>query len=408
MNSTPSLAGQSWLHEAPLQRVFDAFPADTLRAVGGCVRDSLLGKPVQDIDLACALPPKEVLAQLKKAGIKAIPTGLAHGTITAVLDDRFYQITSLRIDVRTFGRRARVAFTDDWAADASRRDFTINALYANREGTLFDPLGGYGDLSAGIVRFIGHAETRIREDALRILRFFRFYAFYQPEAIPPDAASLDACTTLAPMVSSLSGERIHQEMAKLLLAPHLPHVLLLMQQARILKHTGLPDNLPDTTLLARLAEREKMHIGILQQHPWRRLYWLLSGDSDYLKTVTTRWRVDNNTRNRLLTLAETLPDFNPQDTLQRWQLIDRLSVDWYHDALLLASLPLPDSIALPMLAEHLPAAFALKGHVFPVSGNDVMQHFGLRGRDVGKKLEQLRNKWIASGFTLTREALLEG
>ena len=187
---TASVAGQPWLESQATQAVMRALEAaggaGCARFVGGCVRNSLLGQPVDDIDIATRLRPEQTMAALKAAGLKAVPTGVEHGTVTGVSERRPYEITTLRRDVETDGRRAVVAFTEDWAEDAARRDFTLNALYADGEGRVFDPMGqGLSDLEARRIVFVGDAETRIREDYLRILRFFRFHAWYgrgEPDA----------------------------------------------------------------------------------------------------------------------------------------------------------------------------------------------------------------------------------
>ena len=188
------------------------------RFVGGCVRDGLLGldQAGRDLDLATPEPPEQVIALLEAAGLQAIPTGLAHGTVTAVADARRFEITTLRRDVATDGRHASVAFTDDFEADAARRDFTINAMSCDRDGRLFDYFGGRADLAAGRVRFVGPAAARIAEDYLRILRFFRFLAHYG--RLPADAEALPACAAAAPAIARLSGERVQAEMRKLLAA----------------------------------------------------------------------------------------------------------------------------------------------------------------------------------------------
>jgi poly(A) polymerase len=191
---------------------------DCARFVGGCVRNALIGAPVADIDIATTLEPEETDRAIRAAGLKAVPTGIAHGTVTAVSAHQPFEITTLRRDVTTDGRNATVAFTDDWAEDAARRDFRLNALYADGEGRVFDPTGeGVSDAVAGRIVFVGDPETRIREDYLRILRFFRFFAWYGRGE--PDAAALAACGALAPGMTRLSAERVSKELMTLLAAP---------------------------------------------------------------------------------------------------------------------------------------------------------------------------------------------
>lgn len=202
-----------------------------MRFVGGAVRNSLMGLPVADFDLATIYTPEEIQGFFQSHGVTVIPTGIAHGTVTLVYRGRPYEVTTLRHDVQTDGRWAKVAYTQDWDADAQRRDFTMNALYVDHQGRLHDPVGGVEDIKKGIVRFIGDPAQRIQEDVLRILRFFRFWAWYGRVA---DAASLQACCALYPQMRHLSGERITKEMVRLVQAPHARGVIQQMASAGIL------------------------------------------------------------------------------------------------------------------------------------------------------------------------------
>src|SRR5690606_24771193 len=205
------LTDQPWLDAAATRRVMAALEAaggpGCARFVGGCVRNALIGQPVDDVDIATTLRPEQTEQAIRAAGLKAVPTGVAHGTVTAIAERRPFEITTLRRDVSTDGRNATVAFTDDWAEDAARRDFRLNALYADADGRVFDPTGhGVEDARAGRIVFVGEPETRIREDFLRVLRFFRFHAWYGKGE--PDAAGLAACRALASGMSRLSAERV--------------------------------------------------------------------------------------------------------------------------------------------------------------------------------------------------------
>ena len=235
-----------FLTDPALGRVWDAVP--DARVVGGAVRDALAGRPVADIDLATPQPPLAVIEALKRARVRSVPTGLAHGTVTAVVGGRGFEITTLRRDVETDGRHAVVAFTADWQLDASRRDFTINAMSMARDGTVFDYFGGAADLAAGRVRFVGDPATRIAEDYLRILRFFRFYARYG--SVPPDPATLDALRDGIPGLSRLSIERVWSELRRILAAPDPAGAVALMQ------HLGIWTSvLPEAPLTSRLSGR---------------------------------------------------------------------------------------------------------------------------------------------------------
>ncbi|KAF0137295.1 MAG: poly(A) polymerase [Rhodospirillaceae bacterium] len=234
------LPPQPWLTHPATRRVIAALTAEggEVRFVGGCVRDALLQRSVNDIDLATPERPELVLARLAQASLRALPTGLAHGTVTALVDGQTFEITTLRRDVACDGRRAVVAYTDNWAEDAARRDFTINALSADPAGSVYDPFDGLPDLHHGRVRFVGSPRTRIEEDVLRLLRYFRFHGWYGRP--PPDREALAACRALAPRLATLSAERVRDELWKILLVPDPASMLLLMQGERVLAHV-LPE-----------------------------------------------------------------------------------------------------------------------------------------------------------------------
>lgn len=234
MSLPTSIAGAPFLDDPAFLRVIEAIEKgrDRARVVGGAVRNTLLGVPVDDIDIATTALPELVVARVAEAGLKAVPTGLAHGTITVVCDGRPFEVTTLRADLETDGRRAVVAFSRDWTGDAHRRDFTMNAVYADADGTLHDPVGGIADTLVGRVRFIGDPTQRIEEDYLRILRFFRFHARYGRGEL--DAAGLEAVVASQQGIDRLSRERIGTEMRKLVTAPGALHALLLMDETGIL------------------------------------------------------------------------------------------------------------------------------------------------------------------------------
>ncbi|MDX2101488.1 MAG: CCA tRNA nucleotidyltransferase [Alphaproteobacteria bacterium] len=254
MQPVDRLHPPAWLAHRDVRRLVEvlACPAGPPRAVGGAVRDAVLGLPAGDVDLATPLPPDQVIQRLSEAGIRVVPTGVEHGTVTAVLSHRPIEVTSLRRDVETFGRKARVAFTDDWGADAARRDLTMNALYADPDGTLYDPVGGLADARAGRVRFIGDPAERLAEDGLRLLRFFRFHARFGRGV--PDPDGLAACRAAAAMLDHVSQERIWAELAKLLATRDPAPTLMAMEPAGLLARV-LPEA-RDLTRLARLTRVE--------------------------------------------------------------------------------------------------------------------------------------------------------
>ena len=234
MTETAQLGDAVWLKQGALRQLLALLDRDgeEARVVGGAVRNVLLQLAVDEIDVATTAVPQEVVRRVAAAGWKAVPTGIEHGTVTVVIDGRPFEVTTLRWDVETYGRKAKVVFGRDWAADAERRDFTINALSASADGTVFDYVGGIADIAARRVRFIGEPATRIAEDYLRILRFFRFHAWYGAGA--PDAAGLHACIAARAGLDALSRERVRMELLKLLLAPHATPTLAVMAETGLL------------------------------------------------------------------------------------------------------------------------------------------------------------------------------
>ena len=285
-----------WRTRTDLIRLTEALGADQgqVRYVGGAVRDALLGHPLSDLDLASALLPDEVSGRIKAAGFKAVPTGIAHGTVTAVLPSGPVEVTTLRRDVSTDGRRATVAFTDDWREDAARRDFTINALSADpASGEVHDYFGGLDDIQVGLVRFIGDPFLRIAEDHLRILRFFRFHARFGQGA--PDPAGLEACAARANDLMALSRERIAQELLKLLgVIDPLPTVALMVAHGIFAAVIPEIDG-ASVRRLERLVTRERSFGG----DPLRRLAALLPADPNLADLVGARLKLSNAQRKRL-------------------------------------------------------------------------------------------------------------
>ncbi|MDP3368565.1 MAG: CCA tRNA nucleotidyltransferase [Brevundimonas sp.] len=297
---TVRIDDQPWLTAPATRAVMAALEAaggpGCARFVGGCVRNALIGAPVADVDIATTLKPEETERAIRAAGLKAVPTGMAHGTVTAVAQHQPFEITTLRRDVSTDGRNATVAFTDDWAEDAARRDFRLNALYADREGRVFDPTGeGVADAAAGRIVFVGEPETRIREDYLRILRFFRFFAWYGRGEF--DGNSLDACAALAPGMDRLSAERVSKELMTLLAAPDPRVAMAAMVRAGVLARI-LPEATPGSLFEAVVD---------LSPDPVIRLMTLFPPDERLVREASTRLRLPNSTRNRLAAAALAAP-----------------------------------------------------------------------------------------------------
>ena len=371
-----TLPPAEWMTRPGLDRIAAALGAGegAARYVGGAVRDTLLGLPVSDIDVATIHPPHEVVRRLQAAGIKAVPTGIAHGTITAVADGTVVEVTTLRRDVTTDGRHAEVAFTDDWQADAARRDFTMNALYADMAThRLHDYFGGIADLRAGRVRYIGDPLRRIAEDHLRILRFFRFLARFGDT---PDAAGLDACIARANDLMALSRERIADELLKLLVARDAVAVLRLMT-AHAIWSPVLPEI--DTAAVERLAALVAAEAAAgIAPDPIRRLAALL--DARNAEGVTARLKLSNAQRKRIAIALG-------HDTGTPLALGYRLGVEGAVDRLLLAG----DHQAAALVA-------AWQRPTLPLSGGSLVERGLARGPDVAKALRQVEEQWIAEGF----------
>ena len=370
------------------RRVFDALTADGAQArfVGGCVRDALLRRAVKDIDIATDAEPERVMRLLKHARIRAVPTGIDHGTVTAVIAPAHFEITTLRHDVETFGRHARVAFTDDWMTDASRRDFTMNALFCTIDGTLYDPFGGVEDARAGRVRFVGDPIARITEDVLRLLRFFRFQAHYG--LTPPEPAALQACIQLAPRLPRLSGERVQGEVFRLLRAADPVPVVRLMLDKGILEHL-----LPEATSIGRLA----FAVGAAPGHddPVFRLAALLDTDRAGALRVAERLRLSNADSDRLALL--TAPPVQVS-SLDPRQLLYRFGPDTARDLVLLHD---PERRALAAQA-----AAQWEDPRFPLQGRDLLELGVPRGPQVGRLLKEIGRWWEDRDYRPTREDCL--
>jgi poly(A) polymerase len=354
------------------------------RFVGGCVRDWVLERPISDIDIAVDKPPETVMKALEAADIKVVPTGLKHGTVTAIVKSRPFELTTLRRDVETDGRRAIVAFTDDWRTDAERRDFTFNALYAEPDGTIHDYFDGQTDLKAGRVRFIGDPEQRIAEDRLRVLRFFRFHArFGRP---PFDGPSFDACRRNAATVSGLSGERVAKELLRTLDAPGGADAFDAMLEAGVLDH-WLPEYAGSAKLRALAAREEK-------PDALRRLAAILPVDAD-ATAIGKRLKLSTQESVRLQLMLDPA---NAIDTANLRASLYRLGTKLFIDRALLdapgdwrAALALADTWTPPEL---------------PIGGNDALA-LGLKpGPKVGALLEAVERWWIAGDFSADRDACL--
>ncbi|MBX3580328.1 MAG: CCA tRNA nucleotidyltransferase [Rhizobiaceae bacterium] len=411
--SGASIAGAEWLQEPALQKLLGILNTDgeEARIAGGAVRNALLGEAVADVDIATTCVPDETRRRAETAGFRVAPTGIEHGTLTIVAEGVGHEVTTLRADVETDGRRAKVVFGRDWKADAERRDFTINALYANADGSIVDLVGGLADLESRTLRFIGDAEARIREDYLRILRFFRFFAWYGRGR--PDSEGLKACARLKDGLDRLSAERVWTELRKLLSAPDPSRSLLWMRQAGVLTKV--------------LPESEKWGIdaihGLVKAEgdlgwsadPLLRLEAMVPPDGERLKGLAERLRLSNAEASRL---ADWAGSAKIGSKATESELAKRLYREGRE--------PLLDRIRLAMASARARAvteddalveaggyarlfkfAQAWETPVFPLKGSD-MQAIGMQpGPEMGKLLKRLEDEWIESGFRLDGGALLE-
>lgn len=360
------------------------------RAVGGIVRDTVLGieRSTTDIDLATTLFPEEVMQRAKAVGLAVHPTGVEHGTVTLVAGGVTAEVTTLREDVETFGRRAKVRFGSNWRRDAERRDFTMNALYCDADGTLFDPLGGLADCLARRVRFIGDPDERIAEDRLRVYRYFRFAASHGLEVF--DAEALDACARAAGTLNLVSAERVGAEMTRLLSLPKVALTLKEMRATDVLE----PELLSDSVLRALQRYEE---IEATPSLPVRLA--LIAGNGDELALLKQRWRLSNALSIATATIIEGL------DLAAK--------AEWPTLAYRFKSTKLDILAASWSLADNAPADFTAKRSQlekisppeFPLRGRD-LSDAGLSGRDVGDMLRSLETRWIESGFTLDKDELL--
>ena len=395
----PSLADHAMLDTPGLGAVMDAIAGvgGEARLVGGCVRNALLGEAVGDIDIATDLTPERVVDAAGGAGLKSVATGIEHGTVTVVSDATAFEVTTLRHDVETDGRKARVQYTDDWTGDAARRDFTLNALYCSAAGEVFDPLGGYVDLERRLIRFVGDPDARIREDYLRILRFYRCNSQYAHG--DPDAEGVAACARLKDGLRQLSRERIGQEFGKLLIGERAPEVAALMNAAGVsqtLFDADLSDRLlagvkdsgsklgaePDAvTLLASAlplpADRISVLLRLSNTHTAAlNALQMATRPTPVLRDVERKivcYQLGSETWARAVILAWA--DCGAGDDVEDWRQLFRLPERWQRP-------------------------------VFPVKGSDVVAAGVKPGPQVGRILKDLEDWWMAGGFQANRDELL--
>lgn len=375
-----------WRRGEGLARIVTALSArgGAVKLVGGAVRDSLLGLPVSDIDLATPLMPDQVMQRLEKAGIKVVPTGIAHGTVTAIASHERHEITTLRRDVATDGRRATIAFADDWREDATRRDFTINALYADPvSGAVDDFFGGLDDLRAGRIRFIGDAATRIAEDHLRILRFYRFAARFGQGGLDPESHA--AVIAARQSLKSLSRERVADELTKILALPD-PRVIVGQMASDGMFEVVLPELAPDfAATLDRLLANEDA--AAASPSALRRLSALLPPDAPTAEDVASRLRLSSRQRKYLGALAARRAAPLPPPR----QLAHAIGIEAATDVYLLTASPHAAAAAAQLLS-------AWNVPVLPLKGGDIVARGVTVGPQVASLLKAVEAAWVAEDF----------
>ena len=373
-----TLPQAAWTRRDSLAKLVDALGADDIRWVGGCVRDTLLGVEAHDIDAATRHLPAAVIDRCKAAGIRTVPTGIDHGTVTAVLSDGHVEITTLRRDVATDGRRATIAFSQDWRDDAARRDFTINALYAHPETlAIADYFGGLDDLAARRVRFIGDAETRIQEDHLRILRYFRFATRF---GAGWDEAASAACSKLAPTLKGLSRERVGWELQNLLALPDPAPTIMRMRELGVLQEVLPESGMREIDRLAALIAAEKRHD--IAPAALRRMAALLPAICPVAEAVSARLRLSRNQRDRLLCVAKR----DAGDGEQPRALAYAVGVSCAIDRLLIGGF------------DPAPVTGGWEPPVLPLKGGEIVARGVDKGPEVARILRRVEQRWIEEDF----------
>ena len=412
-SSENTIKNTSWFQAKELQQLFAALleKGDEVKIVGGAPRNHLLGKQVEDVDLATIYTPQEVIAKAKRAGIKYSPTGIEHGTVTLIINKTSFEITSLREDVKTDGRRAVVKFAKDWLQDAKRRDFTINALYVTAEGRIEDPLKqGLADINTKTVKFIGNAEDRIKEDYLRSLRFYRFTSYYSHP--PFDPAALSATINLRHGLRTLSAQRVKAELFKILKAPDPKPVIKELYQNGLL--TLLSGTAPNISALYKLLELEEalaqtanaaLRLAVLAA--WQ------NGDAERLKE---RFRLSRNETEQVelrakaslekASLAESINPGSTKDNFEKNKYLHYLGIENYITLLKILYALGDNPLEKNDLVRELKKLQLEPQIKFPVKGADLIAKGYKQGPNLGAILEKLETKWLKSNRLMSREELL--
>jgi poly(A) polymerase len=401
MTAVLSLHDATWLTSGPVARVLGILNSDgeEARVVGGAVRNALLGLSVDEIDIATTALPEQVINRAKRARIKSVPTGIEHGTVTLVIDGKPFEVTTLREDIETFGRKAKVAFGRDWARDALRRDFTINGLSLTPDAVVHDDVGGLADIAARRVRFIGEPSQRIAEDYLRILRFFRIHAAYGEGE--PDSAGYAACIAGREGLCSLSAERIRMEMLKLVVARGAGPALVAMDEAGLLRLTG---GVVYHGVFARMVEAESQ-LG-LDADPIRRLGALAVAVTEDAKRLSQRLRLSNAETKRLDSMGHRwwrLKDMDEDTARRRFYRIG--DAGRYRDRIMLAWARAGRDVTSSYWQEFVSLPERWTPPVFPLKGGDFISRGIAEGPALGHVLTLAEDAWLAARFPMDDAAL---
>ena len=401
MIEAPHLRGAAWFKDGEVARLLALLDRDgeEARVVGGAVRNALMGIPVAEIDVATTALPLEIMRRVEAAGGKAVPTGIEHGTVTAILNHRPIEVTTLREDVETFGRKARVKFGRDWRADAERRDFTINALSASADGVVHDYVGGLDDIAARRVRFIGEPQQRIEEDYLRILRFFRFHAHFGDGA--PDPAGVQACIRARAGLDTLSRERVRMEMLKLLVAARATPTLVVMTETGLLGTV-----LGGVAYLASFENAIKVDAALgVEADAIRRLGALAVWVEEDAERLAQRLRLSNAESERLLALDGWWHVAPQADAKAARALLYRLGPQSFADRIFIAWARSDAGAADPAWRDLASLPQRWTAPAFPLKAADFVRRGVAEGPPLGVALRAAEAAWIAADFPTDRDMI---
>lgn len=392
----------NWLYDPTLQRLLSILSqnSEQARVVGGAVRNALLNKPIADIDIATSCTPQNTIKYAEQAGFKAIATGLAHGTITIVANHKTFEVTTLREDIETDGRHAKIKFTKNWELDAYRRDFTINALYIDAEGMIYDYVNGLNDIKNKQVIFIGEPAQRIQEDYLRILRFFRFYAYYGEGA--PNKEALINCVAYKNGLAKISTERIWSELKKILIAPSTLRAILWMRKSGILDLIVPQSEKWGIDFLPNLIQAEQLFNWNINESPFLRLQAIIPPRTDSVKALAKFLKLSKKETKTLLNWAKV-------PVLEQNFLLNKFLYCYGKEALissikLLIAKNIDNSEAYLTILNNI---YKCDVPIFPISGQDLINLGESANEDLGLKLKNLEKIWLANDCNLSKQRLLE-